>query len=317
MWRWESNSRAGAIDIMNSTQSMTAKRPDLAIVSLLIILQFSCNHTEKEAKPVSPEAPVIENKGVKIAYTDSGMGDTVLLFVHGWCINKTYWSEQVAHFSNKYRVVTLDLPGFGQSGKNRTIWTTEAYGSDVDTLMSKLDLHHVILIGHSMAGDIVLQAAVHAPGRIIGIVGIDNFKGFGSLETKQDKDEYAKVIEILRHHFKQTAFQYMNESLFSKTTADSIKRRVLNDVANSDSVIAVDCMERSDFNEVKTLKALNMKLFLINSDVTPTDSTGFVKNNISYRILSVHGTGHYPMVEDPNSVDSLLERVMAEVKSPL
>jgi len=84
MWRWESNSRAGAIDIMNSTQSMTAKRPDLAIVSLLIILQFSCNHTEKEAKPVSPKAPVIENKGVKIAYTDSGMGDTVLLFVHGW-----------------------------------------------------------------------------------------------------------------------------------------------------------------------------------------------------------------------------------------
>src|SRR5882672_2565518 len=129
---------------------MMKKKPGFVIGAFILILQFSCNNAEKETKPVSPENIIIENNDVRIDYTDSGKGDTVLLFVHGWCINKRYWSDQKAHFKYKYRVVAVDLPGFGQSGKNRKIWTTQAFGSDIDTVMAALNLRNVILIGHSM-----------------------------------------------------------------------------------------------------------------------------------------------------------------------
>ncbi|MDB5133729.1 MAG: hypothetical protein JWP37_332 [Mucilaginibacter sp.] len=140
---------------------------------ILMLLLFSCNgnHSDFTTKPVK-----ISDQGVNIAYTDSGKGDTTLLFVHGWGLNKGYWTNQVNVFSKKYRVVTIDLPGFGESGKNRTVWNTEAYGRDIDTVISQLHLKNVILAGHSMAGDIVLQAAVNAPNQVIGLVGVDNFK---------------------------------------------------------------------------------------------------------------------------------------------
>jgi len=65
-----------------------------------------------DSKPVS-----ISNKGVNIVYDDTKTGDTALVFVHGWCINRGYWKDQVDFFKNRYRVVSVDLPGFGDSDK--------------------------------------------------------------------------------------------------------------------------------------------------------------------------------------------------------
>jgi pimeloyl-ACP methyl ester carboxylesterase len=282
----------------------------LSTIFIFAIIQLSCtnSHTGKHSRNIK-----INDQGVNIAYTDNGKGDTTLLFVHGWCINKSYWTNQVTWFSKKYRVVTIDLPGFGHSGKNRKDWSTEAYGRDVDSVMAQLNLKNVILIGHSMAGYIVLQAAVNAPSRVIGLVGVDNFKNFGKIETKQDKAAYHAAVDSLRHHFRHIAFEYVNQSLFYKTTPDSIKKRVLNDVAKADTVIAADCMEEGDFDEVKTLVAVKKKLYLINSDVKATDTTGFNANHTPYQVMYIHATGHFPMIEKPQEFNLLLEQIIAKI----
>jgi pimeloyl-ACP methyl ester carboxylesterase len=276
---------------------------------LFIIIQFSCNisSANKDADHVK-----ISDQGVNIAYTDNGKGDTTLLFVHGWCINKGYWTNQVNLFDKKYRVVTVDLPGFGQSGKNRNVWNTEAFGRDIDSVMSQLNLKNVILVGHSMAGDIVLQAAVNAQERVIGLVGVDNFKNVGHAQTKQDTIEFNKAIDSLKHHFKQLAFEYFNQALFYKTTPDSIKKRILNDVAKTDTVIATASMEQgNDFNETKALVSVKRKLFLINSDYTPTDIAWFKTNHIPYQVFFIHATGHFPMVEKPQDFNAALVKTLA------
>ncbi|MBL4678297.1 MAG: alpha/beta hydrolase [Mucilaginibacter sp.] len=61
--------------------------------------------------------PPVNNNDVNIAYTDSQAGDTTLLFVHGWCINKSYWQDQVNYFSKNYRVITIDLPGYDSQAR--------------------------------------------------------------------------------------------------------------------------------------------------------------------------------------------------------
>jgi pimeloyl-ACP methyl ester carboxylesterase len=284
--------------------------PFFYIIAIGIL--FSCNNTEN-TKQEEPLHKTVSNNGVNISYTDTGKGDTTLLFVHGWCINKTYWQLQVDAFSNQYRVVTMDLPGFGMSGKNREVWSTEAYGNDVDSVIAQLGLKNVIVIGHSMAGDIVLQAAVNTPGNIIGLVGVDNFKGTGLPQSKEDSANYKQAIEQLKHNFKAVATQYFNEALFSKTTADTIKKRILADVYRADTVVAVKCMEEEGFNEVQKLIEAKKTLYLINSDVTPTDTTGLKANNIPYKVLYVHGTGHYPMIESPAEFNMRLQEVLADI----
>jgi len=99
---------------------------------------LSCNSPSKNTRSNAKIA--IHDNGVNIAYTDTGKNDTTLLFVHGWCINKSYWADQAAYFGKKYRVVAIDLPGFGESGKNRNQWNTAAFSHDVDSVIKRLDL---------------------------------------------------------------------------------------------------------------------------------------------------------------------------------
>jgi pimeloyl-ACP methyl ester carboxylesterase len=273
---------------------------------------FSCNHTgTKIAVKIN-----VSDHGVNIAYNDTGKSDTTLLFVHGWCINKSYWSNQSSYFAKHYRVVAMDMPGFGQSGKNRSDWSTIAYALDVDSVISQLKLKKVILIGHSMAGDIVLQVAIDNPDKVIGIVGVDNYKNVGHIQSPQDKKGFNDAIDTLKHHFHAMVFGYFNQDLFSATTSTAIKKRILNDVAHADTTIAAEAMEQGNsFDELAALKKLRIRLYLINSDVHLTDTTGFVKNKIPYKLLYIHGTGHFPMVENPTGFNSLLDKVIDEIKA--
>ena len=261
-------------------------------------------------KEVSGQIPIY-NHGVRIAYTDTGKGDTTLFFVHGWCLNRSYWTAQEAYFSHRYRVIAVDLPGFGESGKNRTVWTTAAFATDLDAVIWGLHLKHVILIGHSMAGHIILEAAIRAPGKIVGLVGVENFKHVGHLQSPEEKAAYIQGIEQLKHNFHGIATQYFTQALFSNTTPAEIKQRILNDLSHVDTTIAAACMEPDDFDEVKELKTANKKLYLINSDTKPTDTTGFITHHLPYRLFLIHGTGHFPMVEKPDDFNTLLSQALS------
>lgn len=285
----------------------------LSAVSFFSLMLCACNHP-KTASTTS-QAPVkVSDSGVNIVYSDSGKGDTTLLFVHGWGLNRGYWSNQVNYFNKKYRVVTIDLPGFGQSGKNRNNWTTEAYGKDIDSVISQLNLKKVVLIGHSMAGDIVLQGAVNAPDKVIGLVGVDNFKNVGYVETEKDKKEMTAAVNEMNHHFVKYASQYFNEALFYKTTPDSIKKRILVDIAKNDSVTATAAISQTDsYDELKQLAAAKKKLYLINSDYTPTDTSAFIKNKIPYKVYFIRTTGHFPMVEKPGDFNAALTDILSKL----
>jgi pimeloyl-ACP methyl ester carboxylesterase len=291
----------------------------LLSATILSAGMLSCSHNKTNLTAADTAKTTIHHNGVNIAYTDTrNTSDTTLLFVHGWAINKGYWKDQVSYFGKRYRVVAIDLPGFGQSGKNRKQWDTQTFAGDVDSVIKALDLKKVILVGHSMSGDIVLQAAIDNPDKVIGLVGVDNFNSPGAPQTEQSKKEYAAAIIQLKQHFKQTAFAWFNQELFSKTTSKEIRERVLNDVAKADSVIAVACLENgNDFKEIDKLKEAGKKLYLINSDMHPVDSTYLLANKIPYHIYIVPGSGHFPMVEHPKIFNMQLDHVIGDINHPL
>lgn len=289
------------------------KTPRLIIAITICVIIFACKAPQKKINLTSKVSLV--SNGVRIDYTDTGKGDTTLLFVHGWAINKTYWADQVNYFGKRYRVVTIDLPGFGKSGKNRTRWNTAAYGQDIKNVINQLGLKNVILVGHSMAGNIVLQGAVDAPEYVIALVGVDNFKSVGITTPDSAKymKEYAEVLGALKKNFKKVAFDWFNQGLFYKTTSKPIRERILNDVAHTDSTIAIATQEWDNFDDAAALLKSKKKLFLINSDYQPTETKGLKAKNIPYELLVVHNTGHFPMVEKPQEFNQRLDQVIAEL----
>jgi hypothetical protein len=78
---------------------------------------------------------VFSQDGVPISYEISGFGEPTLVFVHCWSCDARYWRNQAGYFSQKYRVVTLDLAGHGQSGLGRSQYTLSSFGEDVRALV--------------------------------------------------------------------------------------------------------------------------------------------------------------------------------------
>ena len=289
----------------------------LFFFSTLLLFLFSCNNDKKtvsENSPVSAEKKKADNSGVNIAYDDNGSGDTTLLFIHGWGINKSYWADQTVFFSKKYRVVAVDLAGFGQSGKNRNNWTTEEFGKDVSAVIGALDLKNIILIGHSMSGAIAVETALTNPSRVLGVIGIDNFKSYGDSISASDREAMAKVYASMRSNFADVVTGYVNEGLFSPSTDSAVRKRVLQDILSGDSVIAVNAIEQGDNYPLdKKILELKKTIYAVNSDFSHNDVASFKKGKIPYVLFNIGPTGHYPMIEKPNEFNLLLEKAIEQM----
>lgn len=285
------------------------------LLGVLLLCQYACGNTNGSPKATAAAPVEVENEGVNISYDDSKKGDTTLLLVHGWNIDKTYWTNQTAYFAKKYRVVAIDLPGFGKSGKNRNNWNVEEYGKDITALITRLNLNNVILVGHSMSGAIVVETALKNPARVIGVVGVDNFTNFGAVVSPELKKDIAEAYKALRSNYKNAVLQYATQSLFSPATDSAVKAKVINDFLNADSVMTTNILEQNDhYPTDEKLKALGKTIYLINSNHHATDTSGFKKYGVPYVLLSVGPTGHYPMLEAPNEFNKQLEQVIFDIR---
>src|SRR4029077_17138253 len=117
--------------------------------------------------------------GERIAYDVRGKGDLAIVLVHGWSCDRSYFQRQLETFSDRYTVVTLDLAVTGESTQGREDSTIALFGADVAAVVRKLDLKHVVLVGHSMGGDVVVAAARLLKGRVVGLIWLDDYKDLG------------------------------------------------------------------------------------------------------------------------------------------
>ena len=276
---------------------------------LFVLIVVSCNSAVDRKENVTTKV-----NNTTIAFNQYGTGDTTLLFVHGWCINKEYWNDQSKYFSDKYKVVALDLPGFGSSDKNRSEWTFEQYTDDINEFIKAEKLENVILIGHSMSGDILLLMDTKYPESVIGIVGIDNLKKPGVILLEEENKQVENFFAMMGSNFSATAEVYTKENLFPKSADPSIINRVTNDIKMNDSVIAMKVLRSLlvvSQKERDMMQQLTHKLYLVNSDFGKTEIDSLKKYcKASAAVVYVHGTGHYPMIEKPAEFNAALEKVI-------
>lgn len=250
-----------------------------------------------------------------LSYFDTGKNKTTLLFIHGSFINKDYWRNQISFFSKQYRVIALDLAGHGNSTHNRTDWSAQKFGSDITQIINKLSLKKVILVGHSVGADIMLETANQKNKAIIGIVGIDYFKNVG---VGLPQNVIEQVVSNFKTDFTGTNEQYVKQALINKNTKPKISDKILTDFRTMDKNIGIAMNENFltyTNRETELLKKLPLKLFLINVDYVPTNTDNLkeaTNNNFDLRILN--GNCHYPMIEIPETFNSELDKVIAKIK---
>ncbi|HET6940590.1 MAG TPA: alpha/beta hydrolase [Sphingomicrobium sp.] len=134
--------------------------------------------------------------GTQIFYKDWGPKDAQpIVFHHGWPLSSDDWDAQLMFFLNKgYRVIAHDRRGHGRSDQTDGGNEMDTYASDVDDLVTALDLKNAVHVGHSTGGgEVTRYVAQHGKGRVAKAVLLD---AVPPVMVKKDSNPGGTPIEV-------------------------------------------------------------------------------------------------------------------------
>ena len=260
------------------------------------------------------KAEVVSAKdGVPIHYSVQGKGEPALVFVHCWSCDRHLWDNQVPVFAKNHRVVTIDLPGHGESGQGRKTWSVESYADEVNAVITKLNLKRVILIGSSMGGPITLEATRRMPDRVLALVPVDTLH---DVESVVDPKVLEGVVKQLRADYKVATTGFLNQLFFSPSTPVAVKTRIISEVTARPPELAVTILEAIfAYRAAPALGEVKLPIHAINADMTPTNLEVNHKYAPQFEAVIMKGSGHYPMLEDPARFNELLANIIRNVQA--
>ncbi|KMQ59461.1 carboxylesterase [Chryseobacterium angstadtii] len=249
--------------------------------------------------------------GQKIHYKESGQGKPSLLFVHGWLGNAEWWNNQEENFNNTYHIVQMSLAGHGLSDTSRKEWSSELYSDDIKAVADQINSDEIILVGHSMSGAYVLEASLKIP-KVKALILIDTIKDLDETFTDEQAEQYLFVH--YRNDFKNAVENILPQYLFAENTPSEVRERLQNEFLQNTSEAAIELLRplyKKDFRE--TASKVQIPVRAINSDNSPTNIENNRKYLTDYNSVEIAGTGHYPMLENPEEFNRILNDVLGEL----
>jgi pimeloyl-ACP methyl ester carboxylesterase len=116
------------------------------------------------------QAEWLEVGGLRVRALRAGHGDTTLVFLHGYGESLLAWRLLLDRFTRHYRVLAIDLPGFGLSDRPTGAYDLTSYTRWLDALLREQTRGAVIVVGHSMGGELAAAMALEHPERIVAAV---------------------------------------------------------------------------------------------------------------------------------------------------
>ena len=279
------------------------------LIGCLVLLALALG--EPHARAEWPHV-AFSKDGTPISYESFGSGgDPALVFVHGWCCDARYWRAQVPFFSKKYRVVTLDLAGHGHSGMKRTTYTMDAFGEDVRAVTEATGADRVILIGHSMGGSVIAEAARLMPGRIIGLIGVDTLE---NVEYPLTSEEVKKMVTPLENDFRTGSRKFVEE-MFYPQTDPRLREWILSDVSAAPPAVALSAMRGMMTRYItgeaaKIFEGIPIPVIAVNGDLWPIDYEANRRHMLSFDAVVLKKADHFLMMDRPEEFNRALEKAI-------
>lgn len=244
--------------------------------------------------------------GVSVAYDVQGSGDTTLIFVHGWLCDGSYWREQVPVFASDYRVAVVDLGGHGRSTANRDDWSMQSFGADVAAVADDLGADQIVLVGHSMGGAVVLDAAQRLGDRVKGLVSVDSSRDLttGPLSLDAARTQFALTAE----NFSERVAYVVKEFLFDESSPPELVTSISADMAAGSYEVGSEAgPQLSAYDVAANLADIeDVPVTVINADYRPTNAASFHTVHPNTTVVVVPDVSHFLMVENPTSFNAAL-----------
>jgi pimeloyl-ACP methyl ester carboxylesterase len=179
----------------------------------------------------------------KVTFTSKGKGRTLVL-LHGFLESKAVWFEVHERLAKSFRVIAIDLPGFGESDCYGYVHTMELMAQSVKVVLDQLRLKRVVLLGHSMGGYVALAFAELYPEFVRGL-GLLNSTAYA--DSNERKINRQRAIAAVKANHQLYTNQTI-ENLFAPKNVKYLKdkvnlaKRIAKDTSNRAIVAALEGM---------------------------------------------------------------------------
>lgn len=269
-------------------------------------------------------AKIKEINNIKVSYLDEGpAGTPIILFIHGFPLNKTMWSAQIEELKSTYRVIAYDVRGHGNTEIGTVDFSIELFVEDLIRFMDALKIEKVTLCGLSMGGYIALNAALSFPKRFESLVLCDT-------NCVADLPEVVeKRMNTIQNIKKEGLQNYADESIKNLFSPLSV-RKGISEVASVKNMV----LGTSEPTIFRTLYALaNRKetcsrlseiqlptLIMVGKDdkITPPAAAEHIRKRITNATLIIlEGAGHLSNMENPRQFNQNLIAHIPKINSAL
>jgi pimeloyl-ACP methyl ester carboxylesterase len=294
------------VNINGLSKTTTKLLPTLICCLVLMLLTFGDGHAKEQWPRV-----VTSKDGTPVSYEIYGAGEPTLVFVHGWSCDARYWRAQVPHFAKKHRVVILDLAGHGHSGISRVKYTMSAFGEDVRAVTEAVGSSRVILIGHSMGGSVIAEAARLMPDRVIGLIGIDTLD---NIEYPLTSEELKKMTAPLEMDFQTGSRQFVGQMILPQTDPQ-LREWILSDVSSAPPAVALSAMNEMMAQYItgdaaKAFEQIRIPVITVNGDLWPINYEANRRHMFSYQAIVLKKADHFLMMTRPEEFNRALEKAI-------
>jgi pimeloyl-ACP methyl ester carboxylesterase len=242
-----------------------------------------------------------------LAYDAAGEGTPTMLFLHGWCGDRSSFAPQFDHFSAAHRVAAVDLPGHGESAPPAE-FKIEAFATEVATLTRSLDLGRTVVLGHSLGAMVALALTQQAPELVSAVAMVDP----PPLSKEVWKGFAAQLVPSFQGPDGAAGRRRFIEQMFLPTD-DPVRRaeivKTMCAVPNEIAIPMVSAM--AAFDSVAVLCECDVPVLTIASAVPTNDSAFLLDANPEMTIGQTVGAGHFHQLEVPEQVNLMIERFLS------
>ena len=238
-----------------------------------------------------------------IAYTDHGKGKPIVL-IHAFPTDQRLWMPQEEVLRSFFRVITLDLWGFGQSSPTHgQAMDMNQYADEVKQLLDDLNLHKAVIGGESMGGYIALAFLKKYPDRVSGLILSDTQAIADTDAMKEKREQLAQMV--LEQGPTQLVNDFVKHALWKDD--DLIEeRQFLKDIVESQTAHAIasalrGMALREDTESV--LEATSLPILILTGDkdviVSPQQSENMHQLAKNSKLVVIKDAGHLSNLDQP------------------
>jgi 3-oxoadipate enol-lactonase len=251
---------------------------------------------------------------IVVSYNDAGKGNPLtLIFIHGFPFNKGSWNPQVDFLRSRYRCITYDIRGFGNTHFGEQDLSIELFADDLDAMMDILQVKNAVICGLSMGGYIALRAILKYPHRFKGLVLADTQC---IADSPEGREKRYKTIEQIEASGLNAYAEASLKNLFHENSLANNKDIVnfIHQTILSTSPATVTGALKALANREETCSVLDEitvpTLIVCGKDdkVTPPAQAEFLNQHIrSSRLQIIDEAAHLSNLEQPVQFNAALE----------